>query len=137
MSPALSRWSRRSCTASVRSRASSTTLLWLTSRPSSTYTPPAPSTVKARPPSHTIAVSSSMPTPSMRGFCATAPMSRPMRPRSAKCWSTITPGSRPNPGAMRSASSTWGDAELFPVTIIVSVTTDAPADVPATQPPLS
>jgi hypothetical protein len=38
---------------------------------------------------------------------------------------------------MRSASSTWGDAALLPVTSIVSVTTDAPAEVPAMQPPPS
>ncbi len=33
----------------------------------------------------TIAVSSSIPIPSTRGLCATAPSSRPKRPRSAKC----------------------------------------------------
>src|SRR4051794_41162132 len=47
-----------------------------------------------------MAVSSSMPIPSTRGLWATAPSSRPIRPRSAKCWSMMTFRTSPSPGAM-------------------------------------
>jgi hypothetical protein len=58
-----------------------------------------------------------------------------MRPRCAKCWSMITPGIRPKPGAICSELPMRCDSLPAPLTIIVSQTTDAPAEVPAIVPP--
>lgn len=99
-----------------------------------TNTPPEPIT-RNRCRSTTTAVSSSIPTPSDLGFWATAAISRPIRPRSAKCWSMTMSLTSPNPGAILIASPAFGDDPLSPLTSMVSHRTDAPADVPATTPP--
>src|SRR5688500_13956575 len=83
------------------------------------------------------AVSSSMPTPSTRGFCVTAPISRAMRPRTAKCWSMSISWASPSPGAISSADLMRYDASPLFETSIVSLIADAPADVPAITPPCS
>jgi hypothetical protein len=67
------------------------------SAPSTIVTTPRPTTSNVPSGRTTAAVSSSMPTPSWAGLAATRASSRPNRLRWVKCWSTITPGSRPSP----------------------------------------
>jgi hypothetical protein len=51
-----------------------------------------------------------------------------------KCWSRMTPGISPKPGAICSAAPMRCDSAPLPETSIVSHITEAPAEVPATAP---
>ena len=116
------RWPRFS-QASVSERAPSTTVI--EPRPMTSITPSGP---------HTPAVSSSTPRPSSDGFWAINESSRPSRLRCWKCWSTMTPGSRPRPAAI-CAIRTLGVAPDAPNAIMCELIALAPADVPATTAP--
>lgn len=77
-------------------------------------------------------MSSSMPMPRLFGFCATAPMSRPKRPRSVKCESMMAPLMRPRPGDM--AMPPRHEAPPVPDTIVSDMAA-APAEVPTMADP--
>ena len=80
------------------------------------------------------AVSSSTPMPSRAGDCATSASSRPIRFRCSKCWSMITPGSRPRP-ALIWVMRCFGVVPLVPNATMWLLMAEAPALVPATISP--